>query len=100
VPVETLGQKTLLVTTTGSGTAQVVSSVGGRFNGILCNAATTGVITVYDNATAASGTPIGYMASATAIGTYYTTDIPVANGITFKDAGAGGVSLTFVYSIG
>lgn len=66
----------------GTTGATVVKSSPGRLCRVLITVTGTGSVTVYDNASAASGTVIGITPSAPAVGTTYDFEMPAINGIT------------------
>lgn len=76
--VETIrGQKTTVVSAAG-----VVKAAAGRLVKVIVTVAGSGgTLTVYDNASAASGTILYSVAGTTALGTIADLDIPAANGI-------------------
>lgn len=90
----------------GSATASIASAAANTVvkasAGRLCRALVTtagsgtGNVLIYDNATTDSGTVIGIIPATIAIGTYYTFDLPAANGITVKNVASGPV-LTVSY---
>jgi hypothetical protein len=51
----------------------------------------TGNVLFYDNATTNSGTVVGVVPATIAIGTYYTFDMPVANGVVVQNVANGPV---------
>ena len=66
-----------------SSSATVVKSSAGYLSGVLVSVAgTTTAMTFYDNASAASGTVIGYIPSTATAGSYWPFNMPAANGIT------------------
>lgn len=76
----------------------VISAAPGRLCRVLVTTAGTGSgsVLIYDNATTNSGTVVGVIPATIAIGTYYTFDMPVANGITVTNVLSGPV-LTVSY---
>lgn len=102
MPAESTGQRTATITTVGT-TAVVVPGTAnqvGKFNAYLMTASATGIIMIYDNSTTNSGVMIGYVSATALVGTFQAYDIPYKNGIIVYDAGAGGVTLTIVYTVG
>ncbi len=80
------------------GGTQVVKGAPGRLVKVTVTTATaTAATTVYDNASAASGTPLLVIPSGTAAGTQYAVDLPAANGITVA-SGSGTGNVTVGYS--
>jgi hypothetical protein len=77
---------------TGAGNT-VVSALYGRLGRVLVTTAGTGSggVLFYDNATTNSGTVIGYVPATVSVGTYYTFDMPAANGITVVNVANGPV---------
>lgn len=59
----------------------VVKASAGMLGTILVTASGAGQITVYDSASAASGTIIGITPANPAVGSYYALDMPAVNGI-------------------
>jgi hypothetical protein len=61
----------------------VVQPHSGRLRKVLVTTAGTGTGTVllYDNATTNAGTVVGVIPATVTVGTYYTFDMPVINGI-------------------
>lgn len=93
--------------TTSQLTKQIALAVGNnvvvaqpcRFCSILVSVATTGIITVYDNATTNSGTVVGYLPTSQAAGVFQAYDLACANGITINlSAGVG--TVTIGYGVG
>src|ERR1700742_4690761 len=66
----------------GAGTVVVKNSPGRLVKIVVTTAASTGVLTVYDSASAASGTVLAVVPASTAAGTIYNLEVPAANGIT------------------
>lgn len=65
--------------------AQVIKASAGYLSGVLVTAVDTGnetAISIYDNASAASGTKIGYVPANAAVGSFWPFNMPAANGIT------------------
>ena len=79
------GDQTAAITAGATG-PQVVKGSPGRLARIVLAAANgVAAIVVYDNATAASGTVIGYIAASAAAG-IYDFQVPAKNGITVGGA--------------
>lgn len=67
----------------GVGTAaQAIKGAPGYLSGVLVTALGTAAISIYDNASAASGTVIGYIPASTAAGTFIAFNMPAMLGIT------------------
>lgn len=80
-----------------AGTVVVKSSPGRLMKIVVTVASTTGVLTVYDNASAASGTVLAVVPATTAAGTVYDLNVPASNGITVTAAAAcAGVTIAYV----
>ena len=87
--------------------AQSVSASGGLVTlkqgagrlarAIVTTATATTAVTVYDNASAASGTPLLVIPASTTAGTLYTVDLPFTNGLTVNGAASAG-QITFGWS--
>ena len=66
-----------------SASVTVVKAAAGRLcNVLVTTAGTSTAMTIYDNASAASGTIIGVIPTAAIAGSFYTFNMPAANGIT------------------
>lgn len=76
----------------------VVKASAGRLCRVIVTTAGSGAgnVLIYDNASTNSGTVIGVIPGTIAIGTYYTFDMPAANGITVANVASGPV-LTVSY---
>jgi hypothetical protein len=86
------------VTLSASGGVQVVKNAPGRLARIIVTVATTvAAVTVYDNASAASGLVLAVIPAATAAGTVYDLSLPAFNGITVNGAASAG-QITVGYS--
>ena len=73
------------------GSLQVVRNGPGRLLKVSVTTATaSAAVTVYDNASAASGTPLLVIPSGTAAGTLYDLNLPALAGITVQSTGATG----------
>jgi hypothetical protein len=67
----------------GAGTAAVVVKASkGYLKGVLVTATGSANLLLYDNASAASGTVIGFVPSTATLGQYFVTEMPATNGIT------------------
>lgn len=76
--------------------AQVIKASAGYLAGALVTSAGTVALSIYDNASAASGTPIGYIPANPTAGTFYPFNMPDANGIVAgKVNNSSGVTLAF-----
>lgn len=87
--------KTYSYTTDTNALVNVVDGPG-VLVGVLVTVSKAAAVTIYDNASAASGTVIASIAASAAAGTYLKLDIPFENGITFQ-AAATYPGLTLVY---
>lgn len=66
-----------------SASATVVKNSAGYLSGVLVSAAGTAqAMTIFDNASAASGTVIGFVPSTATAGSFWPFNMPAANGIT------------------
>jgi hypothetical protein len=76
----------------------IVKNAPGRLCRVLVTTAGTGSgsVLIYDNASTNSGTVIGVIPATIVIGTFYTFDMPAANGITVANV-ANGPVLTVSY---
>lgn len=85
-------------TVSASGGVQSIKAGPGRLMKILVTVApTTNPVTVYDNASAASGVILAIIPAATVAGTVYDVNLPATLGITVNGAAAAG-SLTVAWS--
>jgi hypothetical protein len=93
-----VGPGALTATVAAGAGNTVVSANGGRLCRVLVTTAGTGAgnVPIYDNATTNSGTIIGQIPATIAVNTYYTFDMPAANGITVANV-ANGPALTVSY---
>lgn len=74
-----------------SGGVQVVKAGAGRLLKVIVTTATaTTAVTIYDNASAASGTALLVIPAAAAAGTVYDVNLPAVNGITVNGAASAG----------
>lgn len=79
-----------------AGTVVVKASPGRLYRVLVTTAASTGVLTIYDNASAASGTVLAVVPASTAAGTLYNLEVPAANGITVSaPASCAAVTLSY-----
>ncbi len=77
---------------------QTVKGAPGRLLKVVVTTVTAAaVITIYDNASAASGTPLLVIPIAAAAGTIYDVMLPAALGITVQSTGATG-AITIGYA--
>lgn len=90
----------------GTSTAVIAAGVGttvikatpGRLGRVsVTTASTTGVLTIYDNASTGSGTVLAAIPTNAAIGTSFDFQMPAANGITAVGA-ANSAGVTVSYS--
>lgn len=65
----------------GAGGASAASAVPGRLCKIVVTTLGTAATSIYDNASAASGTAVFVVPASPAVGTVYDAQMPVANGI-------------------
>ena len=79
-----------------AGTVTVKASPG-RVCSIIVTATGTGLIVIYDNASAASGTILLALPASPPLGTIYTVNLPALNGITVS-APASSPAVTIGYS--
>lgn len=78
------------------GTTQTVKAGAGRLLRVVVTAVTaTAVTTIWDSASAASGTPLLVIPIAAPVGTVYTPDLPAVNGITVSGAGTGAITIGY-----
>jgi hypothetical protein len=89
---------TFTQTVNAAGGVQSLKGGPGRLMKILVTVApTTNPVTVYDNASAASGVVLAIIPAATVAGTVYDVNLPANLGITVNGAAAAG-SLTVAWS--
>jgi hypothetical protein len=92
----TTGAASTAAVAANAGTVVVKSSPGRLSKVVVTTAASTGVLTVYDNASAASGTVLAVVPASTTAGTVYALDLPAANGIVVSaPASCAGVTLSY-----
>jgi hypothetical protein len=78
------------------GTTQTVKAGPGRLIRVSVTTVTaTAVTTIWDSASAASGTPLLVIPIGAAVGTVYTPDLPAVNGITVSGAGTGAITVGY-----
>jgi hypothetical protein len=76
--------------------AQVVKNAPGVLCAVLVTVATTAVTTIYDNASAGSGTVIGVIPSAATAGQIFVFNMPANLGITIGAlANAGSLTISY-----
>lgn len=81
-----------------SSSVTVVKNAPGYLSGVLVTTAgTSQSMTIYDNASAASGTVIGVVPSGATAGQYYPFNMPAANGITCSGS-SNNPAVTVAYS--
>lgn len=86
------------VAVAAAGGTVVVKGVAGRLcRAIVTTAGTTGAVTFYDNASAASGTVLGVVPGAATAGTVFEFQAPTVNGIV-ASAAASSAAVTVVFS--
>jgi len=90
MPTPGLPQPSGATALTSSG---AVRAKAGFYHGYIVTVATTGAVTLYDNASAASGTVIDVIPTTTAAGTrgVLAQPVPVANGVYASFASGGTV---------
>ena len=77
---------------------QTVKGAPGRVMKVIVTTVTAAAtITIFDNASAASGTPLLVIPVAAPVGTIYDVQLPAALGITVQSTGATG-AITISYS--
>ena len=76
------GNQTSAAVTSGKNTITVISSNPSFLCRILVTTANTSALTLYDNASAASGTIIGVITASAVAGTVFNCQMPALNGIT------------------
>ncbi len=78
------------------GTTQTVKGGPGRLAKVVVTTVTaTAVTTIYDSASAASGTPLFVVPIGAAVGQVYAVDLPAVNGITVAGAGTGAITIGY-----
>ena len=88
------GNQTAVIAAAASG---VIKASQGRLCNMLITVAGTAAITLYDNASAASGTIIGITPAVTTAGTVYQFQLPAVNGI-YASGGAGSPGVTIGFN--
>ena len=89
--VRTGGNKNIALTATGAAKA-----AAGRLNKIIVTTVLgAGAITIYDNASAASGTVLFVIPAATAAGSIFSLDLPAVNGIYASFASTGTILVSY-----
>ena len=79
-----------------TGTAAVKAAPGRLVKAIVTTALSAAAVTVYDNASAASGTVLFTIPASAAAGSVYDIQLPAVNGIYASFGGTG--TVTFAYS--
>ncbi len=76
----------------------IVKGAAGRLAAVLVTVVTNAVITIYDNASTASGNIVGYIPSGATAGTLYQFGMPCAAGIYVAASGGqtGQITLSWV----
>ena len=78
------------------GTTQVIKAGPGRLLKVMVTTVTaTAATTIYDNASAASGTILLVIPVAAAAGTVYDVNLPALNGLTVGGAGTGAITIGY-----
>lgn len=73
------------------GGVQTIKAGAGRLMKVVVTTVTaSAATTIYDNASAGSGTPLLVIPAAAAAGTVYDVNLPAVNGITVSSSGATG----------
>lgn len=90
-------EKTASIAANAASTTIVKGAPGRVVNALVTVAGTSTATTIYDNASAGSGTVLALIPANTAVGTQITIDMPAANGITVVQ-GASSVGFTLGYS--
>lgn len=76
--------------------AQTIKAAPGYLSGVVVTANATAAMNIYDNASAASGTIIGYIPATATAGQYYPFNMPALLGITCgKVSGSAGVTVAY-----
>jgi hypothetical protein len=92
-PYDDAGFPSVAATTqpvTLGGTVTVKAGAGRLLKVIVTTVTATAVATIYDNASAGSGTPLMVIPIAAAVGTVYDVNLPAVNGITVVSTSATG----------
>ncbi len=92
------GTATVAVLTGTAGSAVIKASAGRVCRALVTSAGTsTDNLTIYDNASAASGTILAIIPGGTAVGTVVDINMPAANGIYASNVASGpAVTLSYV----
>jgi len=88
--VTTGGVSTGFLSVTGA-----LKASSGRLCSIVVTTVTSAAITIYDNASAASGNILFVIPAAAAVGTIYKPDIAAVNGIYASFAGTGSLAIGY-----
>jgi len=86
--LSTFGGKFSQAVASGAGTV-VLKAAPGRLCRLVVTVAGTVAFTVFDNASAASGTALFTSPTATSIGTIFDIQLPAQNGITVSNPASG-----------
>lgn len=82
-------------TNIASGTTTVIKASSGVLHSVTINTTAAAAITLYDNASAASGTKIATIAASPAIGQTFIYDCSFINGLTIVTAGASDITVSW-----
>jgi hypothetical protein len=78
------------------GTTQVIKGAPGRLLRVVVTTVTaSAATTIYDNASAASGTALLVIPVAAAVGTIYDVNLPAVNGLVVGGAGTGAITVGY-----
>lgn len=80
-----------------AGTVVVSSRPGRLIRVVVTTAGTTGAVTFFDNASAASGTVLGVVPGSAALGSVFELKMPTANGLV-ASAAAASAAVTVCYA--
>lgn len=86
-----LAASTVSLTATGA----VKPSAGRLLKVVVTTAMSAAATTIYDNASAASGTILFVVPASAAVGNVYTIDLPAVNGIYASFAGTGTITIGY-----
>lgn len=76
--------------------AVVIKASAGYLSGVLVTSAATAALNIFDNASAGSGTLIGFVPATATAGQYFPFNMPALNGITAEQAnGSPAVTVAF-----
>lgn len=78
-----------------TGTTTVVKGSSGILHSVTINTTAAATITLYDNASAASGTKIATIAASPVIGSTFLYDCSLINGLTIVTAGASDITVSW-----